>query len=123
MVRVRADPRHFVVYPYVTTVTDSSLLKPIPGNYAYDGPSVPLNDISGKSVINVTESLTGRMFLMWQPSMPDAIAVTLGYVEWHTSFGADLLELKPSTFADSVAKPFLETGVYPSWTNVAKNCH
>ena len=115
--------RLYKVYPVVATVTDPSIPKPIPDNYAYDAPGVLVNDNSGKSVINVTEALTGRMFLMWQPSMPDAIAVTLGYVEWHASFGADLLGLKPSTFADGVAKPLFETGDYPTWTNVANNCH
>ena len=105
-----------VVYLFSATVSDP----PIPNNYAYDAPSVSVNDGSGKSVTNVTENLTGRMFLLWKPSMPDSIAVTLGYVQWNTNFGADLL--KSTTFADGICNALVATGDYPTWTNVVKNC-
>jgi hypothetical protein len=84
-------------------------------NFAYDAPSISLGNAT-----TVTRNLTGEMFLMWRPSMPDSIPVTLGYVEWHTFFGADL-GTRDSTFADSTAYPFVKENNYPTWDKVAKN--
>jgi len=60
------------------------------------------------------------MFLMWQPLMPDSIPITLGYVKWHTFFGADQ-GTRDSTFADTSADPFVKANNYPTWDKVAKN--
>jgi hypothetical protein len=105
-----------VAYLYSATVSDP----PIPNNYAYDAPAVSVNDASGKIVTNVAEILNGKMYLLWKPSLPDAIAVTLGYVRWNTNFGADLLTA--ITYADGTFNALVATTDYPIWSNVVQNC-
>jgi hypothetical protein len=105
-----------IAYPYFATVSDPA----IPNNYAYDAPAVSVDDASGKTVTNLAEILNGKMYLLWKPSLPDSIAVTLGYVQWNTNFGADLLTSIP--YANGQFNAFVATTDYPIWSNVVLNC-
>jgi hypothetical protein len=89
------------------------------GSNAEDGPSVGL-DAASSNEIEVTDSTTFQMYLMWNPGIGSSIPVTLGYLPWNISGDAvynsatKKWSLKPGTSATN-SSPFVASNVYPTW--------
>ena len=114
-------------YPF--TSTDTKIPDYIVDNCLEDNPrsALELTLSAHGTSINVTRTMQGQSFLMWQPNITDSIPVTLGYEEWSVMFGADLdsqsMPGKTSwaPFAYGKTFPFVKTTAYPTWTERVQN--
>jgi hypothetical protein len=102
---------NYLVYPLTATPNPDAT---VPNNFAYDGPSISIGNAT-----KITRDLSGRMYLLWQRNIPDSIPVTMGYIEWNTSFGlsAGLPFVAHANYLD-----FVNESDYPTWRNVVGNC-